>query len=126
MVQRLAPTDAVSLRREGRFEVASVIGIGYDGITINIHNKTGKHAPRGDLGTPLADDPHVREALELAIDRDIFNQVVWEGQYTPGCTPLPPVSPSSPTRAGSARPGTWPGPRSSSPRAGGRQATPSS
>jgi peptide/nickel transport system substrate-binding protein len=93
LVQRLAPTDAISLRREGRFEVASVIGIGYDGITINIHNKTGKHAPRGDLGTPLANDPRVREALELAIDREAFNQVVWEGQYTPGCTPLPSVSP---------------------------------
>ena len=67
---------------------------------------TGKHAPRGDLGTPLANDPRVREALELAIDREAFNQVVWEGQYTPGCTPLPPVSPyydksrTCPVRAG--------------------------
>ena len=43
--------------------------------------------------TPLANDPRVREALELAIDREAFNQVVWEGQYTPGCTPLPSVSP---------------------------------
>jgi peptide/nickel transport system substrate-binding protein len=93
IAQRLSPTDATSLRKEGKFTVSSVTGIGYDGITINIHNKTGKHAPRGDLGTPLANDPRVREALELSIDRDVLNQVHWEGQYTPGCSPLPPNSP---------------------------------
>ena len=35
----------------------------------------------------------MREALELSIDRDAVNQVAWEGQYTPGCGPLPPNSP---------------------------------
>jgi peptide/nickel transport system substrate-binding protein len=89
----VAPTDASSLRREGRFDVVTVTGLAYEGITINMHNKTGKHQPRGDLGTPLANDPRVREALELAIDRDALNQVGWDGQYTPGCTPLSPVSP---------------------------------
>jgi len=93
LMHLVAPTDAASLRKEGRFEVSSVTGLGYQGITINIHNKTGKHAPRGDLGTPLANDGRVREAFELAIDRDALNQVVWDGQYTPGCTPLSPVSP---------------------------------
>jgi peptide/nickel transport system substrate-binding protein len=92
-MQRVAPPDAVSLRKEGRFEVASVTGIGYDGITINLHNKTGKAQPPGDLGTPLANDARVREALELSIDRDALNQVAWEGQYTPGCTPIAPISP---------------------------------
>jgi peptide/nickel transport system substrate-binding protein len=89
----VAPTDASSLRREGRFEVVTVTGLAYEGITVNIQNKTGKHQPRGDLGTPLANDPRVREALELSIDRDALNQVGWDGQYTPGCTPLSPVSP---------------------------------
>jgi peptide/nickel transport system substrate-binding protein len=93
IAQRLSPTDATSLRKEAKFTVSSVTGIGYDGITVNIHNKTGKHAPRGDLGTPLANDPRVREALELSIDREALNQVHWEGQYTPGCSPLPPNSP---------------------------------
>jgi len=93
VMQRVAPTDAATLRKEGKFVVSGATGMGYDGITINIHNKTGKHAPRGDLGTPLANDPRVREALELAIDRSALNQVAWDGQYTPGCTPLAPVSP---------------------------------
>ena len=89
----VVPTHAASLRKEGRFEVASVTGIGYSGITINLRNKTGKNNPPGDLGTPLANDPRVREAFELSIDREALNQVVWEGQYTPGCAPISPVSP---------------------------------
>src|SRR5262245_6805009 len=89
----VAPTDAVNLKKEGRFEVASVTSIGYSGITINLHNKTGKTQPPGNLGTPRANDPRVREALELSIDRQALNQVAWDGQYTPGCTPVSPVSP---------------------------------
>jgi peptide/nickel transport system substrate-binding protein len=91
----VAPTDAVSLKKEGRFTVASVTGIGYSGITINLHNKTGKTQPPGDLGTPLANDPRVREAFDLSIDREALNQVAWDGQYTPGCTPIAPISPFS-------------------------------
>ena len=89
----VGPTDAASLRKEGKFEVSSVTGIGYSGLTINLRNKTGKTNPPGDLGTPLANDPRVREALDLSIDREALNQVAWDGQYTPGCTPISPVSP---------------------------------
>src|SRR5262249_3348273 len=71
----------------------SVTGLAYSGLTVNLRNKTGKDQPPGDLGTPLANDPRVREALELSIDREALNQVVWEGQYTVGCTPISPVSP---------------------------------
>ncbi|HUM18240.1 MAG TPA: ABC transporter substrate-binding protein [Candidatus Nitrosotalea sp.] len=89
----VAPTDSVNIKKEGRFEVASVTGIAYTGITINLRNKTGKTQPAGDLGTPLANDPRVREALDLSLDREALNQVAWDGQYTPGCTPISPVSP---------------------------------
>jgi len=89
----VAPTDAVNLRKEGRFDVSSVTGLGYTGITINLRNKTGKTQPPGDLGTPLANDPRVREALDLSLDREAINQVAWDGQYTPGCGPIAPVSP---------------------------------
>ena len=88
------PTHAASLKKEGKFDVSSVTGIAYSGITINLRNKNGKvPAPPGDLGTPLANDPRVREAFELSIDREALNQVVWEGQHTVGCTPISPVSP---------------------------------
>ena len=94
VMHMVGPTDAASIRKEGKLEVSSVTGIGYNGITINLHNKTGKPPkPPGDLGTPLANDPRVREALDLSIDREALNKVVWDGQNTPGCTPISPVSP---------------------------------
>jgi len=93
MMHLVAPTDAASLRKEGRFELASVTGLHYQSLTINLHNKNGKNTPPVDLGTPMANDPRVREALDLSLDREALNQVAWDGQYTPGCTPLSPVSP---------------------------------
>jgi peptide/nickel transport system substrate-binding protein len=92
VMHQVAPSDATALKREPRFEVSSVTGLGYNGITINLHNKTGKTQPPGDLGTPLANDPRVREAFDLSIDREALNQVAWDGLYTPGCTPIPPIS----------------------------------
>ena len=92
VMHQVAPSDASSLRKEGRFEVSSVTGLGYNQVTINLHNKTGKTQPPGNLGTPLANDPRVREALELSIDREALNQVAWEGQYTVGCGPISPNS----------------------------------
>lgn len=93
ITHQVTPTDAAALKREGRFDVSSVTGIGFNSITVNLRNKTGKTQPPGDLGTPLANDPRVREALELSIDREALVQVVYDGQYTVGCTPIPPISP---------------------------------
>jgi len=93
MMHLVAPTDAASLRKEGRFELPRITGLHYQSLTINLHNKNGKNTPPVDLRTPLANDPRVREALELSIDREALNQVAWDGQYTPGCTPISPVSP---------------------------------
>jgi peptide/nickel transport system substrate-binding protein len=92
IMHQVSPTDATAIKREGKFELSNVTGLGYQGITINLRNKTGKHNPPGDLGTPLANDPRVREAFELSIDREALNQVAWDGLFTPGCTPIPPIS----------------------------------
>ena len=93
IMHQVAPTDASSLKKEARFDVSSVTGLGFNSITINLHNKNGKHpAPPGDLGTPLANDPRVREALELSIDREALNQVAYDGQNTVGCGPISPNS----------------------------------
>src|SRR5262249_2989918 len=93
VMHQVAPSDAVSLKKEGKLEVSSVTGLAYTGISFNLHNKTGKQNPPGNLGTPLATDPRVREASDPSLDRDALTQVAWDGQSTPGCTPLPPASP---------------------------------
>ena len=92
LMHQVTPTDAGSLKKEGRFEVASVTGLGFNSLTINLRNKSGKTNPPGDLGTPLANDPRVREALELSIDREALVQVAYDGLYTPGCGPISPNS----------------------------------
>jgi peptide/nickel transport system substrate-binding protein len=92
VMHQVTPSDAASLKKEGRLEVSSVTGLGFNSITINLRNKSGKTQPPGDLGTPLANDPRVREALELSIDREALNQVAYDGLYTPGCGPISPNS----------------------------------
>ena len=92
LMHQVGPTDATALKKEPKYEVSNVTGLGYQGISINLRNKTGKQNPPGDVGTPLANDPRVREAFDLSIDREALNQVAWDGLYTPGCTPIPPMS----------------------------------
>ena len=92
LMHQVTPSDAGSLKKEGRFEVSSVTGLGFNSLTINLRNKTGKTNAPGDLGTPLANDPRVREALELSIDREALVQVAYDGLYTPGCGPISPNS----------------------------------
>ena len=121
------PTHAASLKKEAKFDVSSVTGIAYSGITINLRNKNGK-PPR----LPVTWAPHwptipgSARRFELSIDREALNQVVWEGQYTRGLhahlpgEPVPRQEPQVP------RCGTWPAPRSSWPTRGWRMATASS
>jgi ABC-type transport system substrate-binding protein len=63
VMHQVTPTDASSLKKDAKFEVSSVTGLGFNSITINLRNKTGKFNPPGDLGTPLANDPRLRANL---------------------------------------------------------------
>ncbi|HUA53224.1 MAG TPA: ABC transporter substrate-binding protein [Candidatus Sulfotelmatobacter sp.] len=85
MIERLAPTDVEQVRQDRRLSVSEITGLAYQGITINMAN-----GPRSK--GPLA-DPRVREALELSIDRDAINQVVFNGAFLSGNQPVPPESP---------------------------------
>jgi len=77
-IERLAPSDVPSLKGDGRFKVAKIVEIGYQGITINV----GK----SDLAkkNPLGSDARVREAFELSLDRDGIVQVVMDGEAEKG------------------------------------------
>jgi len=74
----VGPTDAGNLRKEGKYEVSSVTGIGYSGLTIN----TGKSEMAQK--NPLGKDARVREAFELSLDRNAIVQVAMEGEAQPG------------------------------------------
>ncbi len=85
LIERLAPTDIEQAKQDRRVKLSEVTSLGYQGITINVGN-----GPRSK--GPLA-DPRVREAFELAIDRDALNQVLFNGAFEPGNQPVSPESP---------------------------------
>jgi peptide/nickel transport system substrate-binding protein len=77
-IERMAASDVPQLRADSRFKVAKITEIGYQGITINV----GK----SDLSqkNPLGRDARVREAFELALDRDGIVQVGMDGEADAG------------------------------------------
>jgi peptide/nickel transport system substrate-binding protein len=67
-------------------KLAEIVGLGYTGITPNLNN--------GPLSkNPLGQDSRIRQALELSIDRDALNQVVFNGLFQPGNQWEPPGNP---------------------------------
>ncbi|TKT69687.1 ABC transporter substrate-binding protein [Aquamicrobium sp. LC103] len=86
MLERLNPSDAASVRDDANLQFMPIPGLGYQGITIN----TGAN-PRAD--NPLGKDKRVRQAFQLAIGRDIINEVVGNGLFEPAQQPFPPASP---------------------------------
>lgn len=86
MLERLAATDAASVKSDSELKYAEAVAIGYQGITVNVGN--------GDRSNnPFGQDARLRQAFELAIDREALNQVVFEGAFAPGNQPFPPNSP---------------------------------
>lgn len=86
MLERLAPSDVAGVQADGNLTFASAISQGYQGITVNVNNGARSE-------TPFGQDARVRRALSLAIDREVINQVVFEGTYAAGNQPFPPNSP---------------------------------
>lgn len=77
LIERLSPPDIPTVKGDAKLKLVDIVGVGYQGITINIAN--GERSK-----TPLGQDPRVRKALELAIDRVALNQVVNDGAHLPG------------------------------------------
>jgi peptide/nickel transport system substrate-binding protein len=71
MVERLGPTDVAAVQKNPKLKLISQTALAYYTLGINLA-----------ADTPLK-DPRVREALEAAIDRNVINQVVMDGQFIP-------------------------------------------
>ncbi len=85
IVERIAPSDADAVKNDAKLTLAPVTGLGFQSIAVNIGN-----GARAD--TPLSKDARVRQALDLAIDRDVINQVVGQGMFQPAHQPFLPAS----------------------------------
>jgi peptide/nickel transport system substrate-binding protein len=86
MLERLAATDAASVKADADLAYADAVSLGYQGITVNVGN--GERA-----NTPIGQQAKLRKAFELTLDREAINQVVFEGVFAPGNQPFPPTSP---------------------------------
>jgi len=78
MIERLAASDVPQLKSDSRFKISTITEIGYQGITINVGKS--ELAQKNQLGR----DPRVREAFELALDRDAIVQVAMDGEADVG------------------------------------------
>ncbi len=76
--ERIASSDIEKIKADKKLKTASITEIGYQGITINIGKSDKAQA------NPLGKDPRVREALELAIDRQGLAQVVMDNEAVVG------------------------------------------
>jgi peptide/nickel transport system substrate-binding protein len=83
MIERASPTDLPQIRGDNRLKVVGVPELGYQMIPLNVAN-----GPRSKtLG-----DPRVRLAIDLAIDREVLIQTVFNNEYIPGNQWIAPTS----------------------------------
>ncbi len=86
LIERVLATDIKTVRDNPKLKLIKAVSLGYQGITMNL-----KNGPKSD--TPFGKDARVRRALELAIDRDAINQVVFNGEFVPGNQWVSPQNP---------------------------------
>ncbi|HUH83675.1 MAG TPA: ABC transporter substrate-binding protein [Stellaceae bacterium] len=85
-IERVAATDMPALKEEKRLATSAIGELGWTGIAVNVANGAGAKAPLGQ-------QPLLRKAFELALDRNAINQVVFNGDFIPGNQWVPPSSP---------------------------------
>src|SRR5256885_5057214 len=76
LIERVLATDIKDVRADSRLKLSTALELGYFGLTINIANDKSKGS--------LSQSEKVRQALDLSIDREAINQVVFNGEFTPG------------------------------------------
>jgi peptide/nickel transport system substrate-binding protein len=76
LIERLLATDIKDVRADPKLKLSTALSLGYEGITVNIGSDKNKG--------PLSQSAKVRQALDLAIDREAINQVVYNGEFVPG------------------------------------------
>jgi peptide/nickel transport system substrate-binding protein len=76
LIERVLATDIKAVQADPKLKLSTAIELGYQGLTLNI----GKDKAKG----PLSQSAKVRQALDLSIDREAINQVVFNGEFKPG------------------------------------------
>lgn len=86
MIEALNPSDVPQVKQDRNVQFVSAPGLGYYQIYFNTHNGARADSPWGK-------DKRIRQAFELAIDRNVINDVVANGVFQVAAHPFPPASP---------------------------------
>jgi peptide/nickel transport system substrate-binding protein len=76
LIERVLATDIKDVRADPKLKLATALELGYFGLTVNVTKDKNKGG--------LSQSEKVRQALDLSIDREAINQVVFNGEFTPG------------------------------------------
>jgi peptide/nickel transport system substrate-binding protein len=76
LIERVLATDIKEVRADPKLKLSTALELGYFGLTINVNKDKNKGG--------LSQSEKVRQALDLSIDREAINQVVFNGEFTPG------------------------------------------
>jgi peptide/nickel transport system substrate-binding protein len=85
LIERVLATDIKDVRADPNLVLSTAADIGYYGLTINVNNDKSKGG--------LSQSEKVRQALDLSIDREAINQVVFNGEFTAGNQWISPTHP---------------------------------
>ena len=83
--ENIVPTDAAAVKADPKLRLVISDSLGYFGITINLDN--GPQAKN-----PYGQNALVRQAFDLAIDRQALVDVVYNGMFTPTVQAVPPAA----------------------------------
>ncbi len=92
--EQVVPTDVKAVEADPKLKIVASDALGYQGITNNLANGPRSKGPYGQ-------DPRVRHAFELSIDRTAMLQVVYNGMFPAAAQA---VSASSPYHVASIQP----------------------
>ena len=84
MIERVSPTDLAEIRGDSKLKVTGVPELGYQMIPLNVAN-----GPKSKAFS----DVRIRQALDLAIDRETLVQTVFGGEYIAGNQFISPANP---------------------------------
>ncbi|MBC5766480.1 ABC transporter substrate-binding protein [Ramlibacter albus] len=86
LIERMAPSDVASVKKDAKLGMSKITELGYQGITINTA-KSDKAKQN-----PLGRDARVREAFELSLDREGIVKVAMDGEADVGNQWVPPTN----------------------------------
>ena len=86
IAERIAPTDLKTVREDANLALHAGQGLAVSHLMFNVGN--------GDKAdTPLGKNEKLRQAFELAIDRNVINRVAFNGEFLADNQMIPPSSP---------------------------------